>query len=167
MPDKPNFLVIMSDEHDPAVTGCYGDTIVDTPHLDRLAAEGITFDAAYTTSPLCVPARLSFVAGKYISRCGAWSNSCRLPADDYPSLPHLLNAAGYESLLGGKMHFDADFRYGFRDLYAFRGSQNKHHKGGQGGRRAPDDEIPVLQSWESRSAEFHAGDDCRYPGQHW
>ena len=51
----PNILVIMSDEHDPAVTGCYGDPLVETPNLDRLAREGITFDACYTTSPLCVP----------------------------------------------------------------------------------------------------------------
>ena len=43
--DKPNILVIMSDEHDPAVTGCYGDPIVQTPNLDRLAAAGVTFDA--------------------------------------------------------------------------------------------------------------------------
>ena len=58
----------MSDEHDPGVMGCYGDPLVQTNNLDRLASQGVTFDAAYTTSPLCVPARLSFVAGKYVSR---------------------------------------------------------------------------------------------------
>ena len=50
----------MSDEHDPGVMGCYGDPVVQTPHLDRLASEGVICDAAYTTSPLYVPARLSF-----------------------------------------------------------------------------------------------------------
>ena len=64
MPDKrPNILLIMSDEHDPAVTGCYGDRVVQTPNLDRLAAQGVTFDGCYTNSPLCVPARLSFHRG--------------------------------------------------------------------------------------------------------
>ncbi|MFC1581989.1 sulfatase-like hydrolase/transferase [Planctomycetota bacterium] len=158
MTDKPNILVIMSDEHDPAVMGCYGDKVVDTPNFDRLADEGITFDAAYTTSPLCVPARLSFVAGQYISRCGAWNNACWLPSDDYSSLPHLLNAAGYDSLLGGKMHFDPERRYGFRDLYESQGNQNKNKKGGGGGRRDPKDTKPVYASWEQRSAKFHAGD---------
>ncbi len=42
--DRPNILFILSDEHDPAVTGCYGDPVVRTPHLDALAASGITVD---------------------------------------------------------------------------------------------------------------------------
>ncbi len=58
--DRPNILLIMSDEHDPGVMGCYGDSVVQTPHMDRLANEGIIFDAAYTSSPLCAPARASF-----------------------------------------------------------------------------------------------------------
>ena len=44
MKSKPNILVIMSDEYDPAVTGCYGHPLVRTPHLDRLAAEATVFD---------------------------------------------------------------------------------------------------------------------------
>ena len=117
MSDRPNILMIMSDEHDPAVMGCYGDSIVQTPHMDRLAEEGIVFDAAYTTSPLCAPARASFTAVQYVSRCGVWTNDCQLPSDDYPSLPHALNAVGYECWLGGKMHFAGAHRYGFRDVY--------------------------------------------------
>ena len=105
----------MSDEHDPAVTGCYGDTLVRTPHLDRLAGEGITFDAAYTNSPLCVPARMAFISGKYISRVGAWSNTCRLPSADYPSLPRVLAAAAYQDYLAGKMHLDRTHRYGYEE----------------------------------------------------
>ena len=99
MAQRPNILVLMSDEHDAAVTGCYGDQVVRTPHLDRLAKEGVTFDACYTTSPLCVPARLSFTAGKYVSRIGAWSNNCWLPTGDYPSIARRMNAVGYESYL--------------------------------------------------------------------
>ena len=114
MADRPNILMIMSDEHDPAVMGCYGDPIVQTPHLDGLAERGITFDAAYTSSPVCAPARASFTAAQYVSRCGVWTNDCQLPSDDYPSVPHALNAAGYECWLGGKMHFSSAHRYGFR-----------------------------------------------------
>jgi choline-sulfatase len=108
-----------------------------------------------------VPARLSFVAGKYISNCGAWNNHCWLPSDDYPSLPHILDKAGYESILGGKMHFDETRRYGFRDLYETQHGQNKSFKTGKGGRRAPDETFNKLESWQGRSAGFHPGDDSR------
>jgi choline-sulfatase len=156
--DRPNIIVIMSDEHDPAVTGCYRDPVVETPNLDRLAREGVTFDACYTTSPLCVPARLSFTAGQYVSRCGAWSNSCRLPAADYPSLPRLLQSAGYETYLCGKQHYDRTYRYGFGDILPEIHS-NRARKHGRGGRRAADDTNADRRSWEARSAQFHAGED--------
>ncbi|MCX5685126.1 MAG: sulfatase-like hydrolase/transferase, partial [Planctomycetota bacterium] len=133
---RPNILLVISDEHNASVTGCYGNTTVRTPNLDRLASRGVTFDAAYTNSPLCVPCRLSLTAGKYISRIGGWSNNCRLPSDDYPSLPHIMNAAGYESYLCGKMHYDARHRYGFTEI---GGNMNKGQMNGRGGRRGADD----------------------------
>jgi len=57
-PDVPNILLIMTDQHSRQVLGCYGDTLVRTPNLDRLAAEGMRFDNAYCPSPLCVPSRM-------------------------------------------------------------------------------------------------------------
>ncbi|MCE2432023.1 MAG: sulfatase-like hydrolase/transferase [Candidatus Latescibacteria bacterium] len=155
MSDRPNILVIMSDEHDPAVMGCYGDSIVQTPHMDRLAEEGIVFDAAYTTSPLCAPARASFTAVQYVSRCGVWTNDCQLPSDDYPSLPHALNAVGYECWLGGKMHFAGTHRYGFRDVYP---GANQGDRSGKGGRRAFDDLSESSFGWEGRVAAFKTSD---------
>src|SRR5512146_2494521 len=104
---QPNVLVIMSDEHNQRVAGCYGNKLVRTPNIDRLAAQGVTFETAYTNSPLCVPSRLSFTSGKYIHLVGAWNNSCKLASDDFPSLPHAMNAAGYESFLCGKQHYDS------------------------------------------------------------
>ncbi len=155
MSDRPNILMIMSDEHDPAVMGCYGDSIVQTPHMDRLAEEGIVFDAAYTTSPLCAPARASFTAVQYVSRCGVWTNDCQLPSDDYPSLPHALNAVGYECWLGGKMHFAGAHRYGFRDVYP---GANQGERSGLGGRRAFDDLSESGFGWEGRVAAFKTSD---------
>ena len=58
-----NLLVIMSDEHNPKVMGTAGHPLVQTPNLDRLAARGIRFTSAYTTSPICVPARAAFATG--------------------------------------------------------------------------------------------------------
>ncbi|MHC4062732.1 MAG: sulfatase-like hydrolase/transferase, partial [Planctomycetota bacterium] len=54
---KPNILVIMSDEHNAGVLGCYGNDIVKTVNLDGLAARGVTFENCYCNSPLCVPSR--------------------------------------------------------------------------------------------------------------
>lgn len=155
-PKRPNILLLMSDEHDPGVTGCYGDPIVQTPNLDALAARGVTFENCYTTSPLCVPARLSFTAGKYVSRIGAWNNECWLPSTEYASLPRLLNSAGYESFLCGKMHYDRTRRYGFVDLLP--GVRNNAHKHGRGVRRRADDTSVGRESWEERVAQFHVGD---------
>ena len=73
---KPNILVIMSDEHNAGVLGCYSNRIIGTPNLDKLAAAGTVFQNCYCNSPLCVPSRLAFTAGKYASRVGAWNNSC-------------------------------------------------------------------------------------------
>ncbi len=78
MSQRPNILLIMSDEHDPAVTGCYGHLNIETPHLDRLASEGTTFDNAYTACPICVPARMSFMTGQYVHQIGTWDNGSPL-----------------------------------------------------------------------------------------
>ena len=153
--DRPNILIIMSDEHDPAVTGCYGNRLVRTPNIDRLAARGITFDCAYTNSPLCVPSRLAFTSGKYVSRVGAWSNACWLPSDDIPSIARIMTAAGYDSLLCGKLHYDATRRYGFTEI---GGNMNRSRKTGKGNRRAADDERISTNSRDGRFAQFHAGE---------
>ncbi|MBC7235279.1 MAG: sulfatase-like hydrolase/transferase [Chloroflexi bacterium] len=149
---RPNILLIMSDEHDPAVSGCYGDPVARTPHLDALAREGVLFDAFYTTSPLCVPARLSFLSGKYPSHMGVWNNDCWLPSDDMPTIPHLLNAAGYESYLSGKMHLDITRRYGLTEL--FPSDWNRWAKKGRGRRRLPDDQHVNKNNWLKRAADF-------------
>ena len=152
--NKPNILVIISDEHNAGILGCYGNDIVRTPNLDDLASRGVTFEGCYCNSPLCVPSRLSFTAGKYASRVGAWSNNCWLPSADYPSLPRIMNAAGYESILCGKMHYDHTRRYGFREI---GGNMNKSVKTGKGKRRMADDLTPK-PGMSSRFDDFHTGD---------
>lgn len=152
---KPNILVIMSDEHNAGVAGCYDNEIAQTANLDGLSRRGITFDSCYCNSPLCVPSRLSFTSGKYVSRVGAWNNSCWLASDDCPSLPHILNAAGYESVLCGKMHYDRTRRYGFREI---GGNMNNANKTGKGSRRKADDLAPK-EGLSNRFDDFHAGDE--------
>ena len=132
---QPNILVIMSDEHNTLLTGCYGSTLVRTPRIDALARSGVTFDHCYCNSPLCVPSRLSFTAGKYISRIGGWNNECMLPPETV-SLPRVMTAAGYESFLCGKMHYDQTCRYGFTEV---GGDFNTSFMDGSGERRQADD----------------------------
>lgn len=150
-----NIIIVMTDEHNASVAGCYGNRRARTPHLDRLAASGVTFDACYTNSPLCVPARLAFTGGKYIHRTGAWSNSCWLPSPDYPSLPVVLGAAGYEPFLCGKQHYDRTRRYGFVEI---GGNMNRSFKTGRGGRRKADDTRVNIGSRNQRFSQFHTGE---------
>ena len=104
MTQPPNILLIMADQLVPFLTGPYGHPVVHTPHLDRLAAGGVCFDAAYTPYPLCAPARVAFMTGRYASRIGCFDNAALFPADQ-PTLAHYLTNAGYDTVLSGKMHF--------------------------------------------------------------
>jgi choline-sulfatase len=151
--DRPNILVIMSDEHNASVLGCYGNKVIRTPNLDGLASRGVVFESCYCSSPLYVPSRLSFTAGKYASRVGAWNNNCRLPPDS-PSLPRLLNAVGYESFLCGKMHYDATCRYGFTEI---GGNMNRAQMTGAGNRR-PADKLTPAPGYSNRFQDFHTGE---------
>lgn len=100
---KPNLLYIMSDQHTQRVTGCYGDPIVRTPALDRLAARGVTFENAYTPSPICLPARMSALTGCYPVTQECWTNTDMLPSDR-ATFAHALGAAGYRPILVGRLH---------------------------------------------------------------
>jgi choline-sulfatase len=150
---KPNILLLMSDEHNHEITGCYGNKVVRTPNIDGLAAAGVTFDTHYCNSPLCSPSRSSFTAGKYISRVSAWNNECELPSADIASLPRVMNAAGYESFLCGKQHYDYSRRYGFTEV---GGNFNNNYKTGRGNRARP--EKLTEKEISPRFAEFHPGD---------
>ena len=100
----------MSDEHDPAVTGCYGHPLVQTPHLDRLAAEGTLFENAYCNNPICVPSRMSFLTGKFASDVNVFDNGSPLPSE-IPTFAHYLEASGYETSLCGRMHMVGPNRF--------------------------------------------------------
>jgi len=110
---RPNIVLIMSDQHNPHVMGCAGDPYVRTPNLDRLAAEGVLFENAYCAHPLCVPSRMAFMTGRYPLDLGIWTNAGIL-SSDVPTFAHALNAAGYETVLCGRMHFvGPDQNHGF------------------------------------------------------
>lgn len=111
--EKYNVLILMSDQHSRHYLGCYGNELVRTPNLDRIAAAGMLFENAYTPAPLCVPARMSFMTTRYPSANRVWTNGHILNSA-IPTWAHAMGAAGYETALVGRMHFvGADHRHGF------------------------------------------------------
>ncbi len=99
-----NLLFIMSDEHSAGVLGAAGHPIVETPHLDALAARGTRYCAASTPSPICVPARAAFATGRPVHEIGCWDNGH--PYDGRPpGWGHALQAAGRPVLSIGKLHY--------------------------------------------------------------
>ena len=78
--------------------------IVQAPHLNQLAEEGVVFERAYCPSPLCVPSRAAMMTGLLPSNNGAYDNAGDYPAS-MPTMAHQLRRAGYTTTLAGKMHF--------------------------------------------------------------
>lgn len=106
-PGQPNIVIIMADQWAAHAMSCAGSTAVHTPNLDSLASAGTRFERAYTTFPLCVPARSSLVSGRYPHELGIDGNA--VPAGSAPgrtkeSLGHWFTAAGYECAYAGKWH---------------------------------------------------------------
>jgi len=129
MADRPNVLLIMSDQHNARVMGCAGDEIVRTPNLDALAERGIRFTSAYCQAPLCVPSRMSFLSGQQPSDDRVWTNGCILPSE-VTTFAHALGAAGYETSLIGRMHFvGPDQWHGFGERLV--GSLTRTYLGGR------------------------------------
>lgn len=106
---KPtNLIFILSDEHNKRVLGSYGHSMIRTPNLDRLAAQGTRFTNAYTNCPICVPARASFATGKYVHEHRCWDNAIAYDGRD-PSWGHRLMAQGHRVSSIGKLHYvDSD-----------------------------------------------------------
>ena len=112
---QPNVLVVMYDQLTPSALGCYGNAVVRSPHIDALASSGVVFDAAYANSPLCSPARSCMLTGQLPSATGGYDNASYWPST-IPSVAHYLRAAGYRTVLTGKMHFvGPDQLHGFEE----------------------------------------------------
>jgi choline-sulfatase len=119
-----NLLFIFSDQHAQRVARCYGDAIAETPHLDRLAREGVTFDNAYCPSPLCVPSRMSALTGRWPHRQECWTGRDMLRSD-IPAWTHGLGAAGYRPTLVGRLDaVGPDQLHGYADRLVGEHSPN-------------------------------------------
>jgi choline-sulfatase len=111
----PNILILMADQLTPRALSAYGGRVAKTPTIDRLAREGVVFENAYCNSPLCAPSRYAMMSGQMPSATGGYDNAAEFAADT-PTFAHYLRAAGYLTLLAGKMHFcGADQLHGFEE----------------------------------------------------
>jgi len=120
-PDKPNVIVVLCDQLRSFEVGCYGNDVIRTPHIDRLAAQGVRFEHAVSNNPVCMPARSCLLSGQYSRTCQGFLNNYsgtlpdgttgmpEYPEDERrflldPTLPDQLKVAGYETRLIGKWH---------------------------------------------------------------
>ena len=97
---KPNFLFIITDQHRADHLGCYGNKIVQTPHIDSIADKGLSFDKFYVACPICMPNRATLITGRMPSVNGVLTNGLSLPWDSN-TFVHLLKQSGYNTALIG------------------------------------------------------------------
>jgi len=101
---RPNILLITDDQHNARNLGCYGDTLVRTPNLDKLAARGARFTHAYANNMICAPSRVSMITGQYVHSHGYFGNS-----GEHPGRPvwmtSYLRQHGYQTAMIGKAHY--------------------------------------------------------------
>ena len=135
---RPHILFILTDQQRAECLGCAGHYMVKTPNIDRLAADGIRFSHCFTTSPLCVPARVSILTGFYPQNSHVWQAGIDLSGgtDTYAQR---LRQRGYRTALIGKTHFheikNVDYyayeplmhQLGFDDVYETGGTWSHMH----------------------------------------
>ncbi|MBC8449996.1 MAG: sulfatase-like hydrolase/transferase [Chloroflexi bacterium] len=138
---EPNILLIITDQQRTDTLGFMGRTPCQTPNIDRLAAEGVSFDHNMTTSPLCTPARASMFTGQYPHQVNMMRNNISLRAA--PTLTNRLKTRGYHTAYAGKWHLDAQV-----PPYLPKGAS-------RGNKREPDE--PALPNWFDR----HAGQETK------
>lgn len=114
-PKKPNFLFIQTDQMTAFALSHYGNPVVKTPNIDKLARNGVVFENAYCNNPICASSRFSMMSGQLSSRVGAYDNAAEFPAQ-VPTFAHYLVDQGYHTCLSGKMHFvGPDQLHGFQE----------------------------------------------------
>ena len=122
-PRRPNVVFILTDDMRWDAMSIAGNPHVQTPNLDRLAAEGVYFRNAFCTTSLCSPSRATILSGLYAHRHGVSNNFTEYP-NDLPSFPRQLQAAGYKTAYIGKYHMgeeNDDKRPGFDHFVTHKG----------------------------------------------
>ncbi|MCC7407655.1 MAG: sulfatase-like hydrolase/transferase [Phycisphaeraceae bacterium] len=101
---RPNILILYTDQQRWDALGVNGNADIQTPRLDQLAGQGVNLDRFFVQNPVCMPSRVSVLTGQYPSTLGIYSNGTPVP-EAWPTLPKLLHNYGYHSANIGKLHF--------------------------------------------------------------
>jgi arylsulfatase len=101
---RPNILILYTDQQRWDALGANGNPDIQTPNLDRLAAEGTNFTRFFVQNPVCMPSRISFLTGQYPSSLKITHMGVPVPEDTL-TLPHMLSPYGYTCGNMGKLHF--------------------------------------------------------------
>ena len=137
-PRKPNIIFILSDDLAQGDLGCYGQKLIQTPCLDRMAAEGTRFTQAYSGTTVCAPSRASLMTGLHMGHCPIRANSEIKPVGQKPlpagtvTVAHLLKDAGYATACTGKWGmgmFDttgSPLKSGFDHFYGYNCQRHAH-----------------------------------------
>ena len=101
---RPNIVYIMTDDHTAQMMSCYDRRFIETPNLDRIAADGVRFTHSYVANSLSGPSRACMLTGKHSHKNGFTNNEHGIFDGSQQTMPKLLRAAGYETALIGKWH---------------------------------------------------------------
>ena len=117
-----NVLFIISDDLATHAVGCYGNDLIQTPHIDALAEEGILFERAYANAPMCTPSRATLITGLYPHKAGVSLLRTPLP-DSILTIAEYLQEHGFATGIFGKNHFNSGLKHGFDTLV-----NNREHR---------------------------------------
>src|SRR5690606_14015536 len=113
--NTPNILLIQTDQQSAETLGLYGNPLVRTPHLEKLASRGVVFEQAFCNYPACSPSRSSMMTGRYASTIRVHANHMLIDPRE-ATLPQTLKVGGYQTALIGKNHaFTRDKLHGAFD----------------------------------------------------
>lgn len=166
--NKPNLLIIHTDEHNYRTLGCYRktmtddqafmwgkNTIVTTPNIDKIANEGALCTSYYAASPVCTPSRASFVSGLYPIATGSPNNDMPLN-DNIITFGQILKDNGYATSYVGKWHLDGDAKPGFAPKRNFGFTDNRYmfNRGHWKGLDEDENGIHLLGNYNTKTEAF-------------
>ncbi len=153
---RPNLLFVYTDEQSAATMAAYGNDLIETPNMDRLASGGVVYERAYVTQPVCTPSRSSLLTGLWPHQSGCTENNVALPPD-VACLPELADFSDYCTGHFGKWHLGDEIfpQHGFDEWISIDDGYRGHYDSG----RDPDAHSTYFHWLVDGGVEPHVGAD--------